>query len=140
MSKFYTYIWNEMNNSRQKIVENLHSQDFIFVPYSFGSMHEVVSGLFLSPHEVFWQDSTSSMEQMKSIHPQHDRHMTHRPFSKMLCNVYHSLHYFFVNEFGVAENPPLLSYLQSLLQLSSGILPSEAAKTVSNNHICGYQK
>ncbi|KVH90986.1 protein of unknown function DUF3883 [Cynara cardunculus var. scolymus] len=130
MSKFYTYIWNEMNNSRQKIVENLHSQAFIFVPYSFGSAHEVVSGLFLSPHEVFWHDSTSSMEQMKSIHPQHDRHITHRPFSKMLCNIYPSLHYFFVNEFGVAENPPLLSYLQSLLQLSSGILPSGAAKTV----------
>ncbi|KAJ9555637.1 hypothetical protein OSB04_010251 [Centaurea solstitialis] len=130
MSKFYTYIWNEMNNSKQKIVENLHSQAFIFVPYSFGSTHEVVSGLFLSPHEVFWHDSTSSMERMKSIHPQHDRHMTHRPFSKMLCNIYPSLHYFFVNEFGVAENPPLLSYLQSLLQLSSGILPSEAAKTV----------
>ncbi|GKE43348.1 hypothetical protein Tco_1470632, partial [Tanacetum coccineum] len=34
-----------------------------------------------------------------------------------------------VNEFGVAENPPLLRYLQSLLQLSTESLPSQAAKT-----------
>ncbi|GJT95969.1 hypothetical protein Tco_1091487 [Tanacetum coccineum] len=33
-------------------------------------------------------------------------------------------------EFGVAENPPLLSYLQSLQQLSSESLPSQVAKTV----------
>ncbi|GKB32737.1 hypothetical protein Tco_0872138, partial [Tanacetum coccineum] len=51
MSKLYTYIWNEMSNSKQKIVKNLHSQAFIFVPCSFGSTNEVVSGLFLSPTE-----------------------------------------------------------------------------------------
>ncbi|XP_035841835.1 protein NO VEIN isoform X2 [Helianthus annuus] len=127
MSKFYTYIWNEMSISKQKIMEKLHSQDFIFVPYSFKSTHEVASGSFLSPNEVYWHDSTGSMEQTRSTYPQFDRHHS---FSKMLCNVYPGLHYFFVKEFGVAENPPLLSYLQSLLQLSTTSLPSQAAKTV----------
>ncbi|KAI3791107.1 hypothetical protein L2E82_04713 [Cichorium intybus] len=130
MSKFYTYIWNEMSISRQKITENLNSQSFIFVPYSFNSTNEVVSGLFLSPHEVFWHDSTGSMEQLKSTRFQFDQDLSQRHVSKMLCNVYPGLRYFFVNEFGVAENPPLLGYLQSLLQLSNGILPSQAAKTV----------
>nr|XP_043628280.1 protein NO VEIN-like [Erigeron canadensis] len=130
MSKFYTYLWNEMSISKQKIMDSLHSEAFIFVPYSFASMHEVVSGSFLSPAEVYWHDSTGSMEQIKTIYPQFDRHMTHRQFSKMLCSIYPGLHYFFVNEFGVAENPPLLDYLKSLLQLSTGSLPSQAAKTV----------
>ncbi|GKE89233.1 hypothetical protein Tco_1566708 [Tanacetum coccineum] len=66
MSKFYTYIWNEMSISKQKIVGYLHSQAFIFVPYSFGSKLEVVSGLFLSPNEVYWHDSTGLMKQTKS--------------------------------------------------------------------------
>ncbi|GKB76142.1 histidine kinase-, DNA gyrase B-, and HSP90-like ATPase family protein, partial [Tanacetum coccineum] len=120
MSKFYTYLWNEMSISKPKIVKKLHSQAFIFVPHSFSSTHEGVSGSFLSPSEVYWHDSFGSIEQTKSIHPL---------FNKMLCNVYPSLHNFFVNEFGVAENPPLLGYLQSLLQLSTKILPLQAAKT-----------
>ncbi|GKF17090.1 hypothetical protein Tco_0062008, partial [Tanacetum coccineum] len=62
-----------------------------------------------------------TVEQTKSIHPLIN--------NKLLCNVYPGLHNFFVNEFGVAENPPLLSYLQSLLQLSNQSLPSHAAKT-----------
>ncbi|KAD5508904.1 hypothetical protein E3N88_16607 [Mikania micrantha] len=130
MSKFYTYIWNEMSISRQKVKEELHSQDFIFVPYSFNSTDEVASGLFLSPSEVYWHDSTGSMEQTISTYTQFDQDMTHHSFSKMLCNIYPGLHYFFVKEFGVAENPPLLSYLHSLLQLSTRSLPSQAAKTV----------
>ncbi|CAI9303982.1 unnamed protein product [Lactuca saligna] len=79
--------------------------------------------------ELFWHDSTGSMEQLKSTV---DQPLTNSPLSKMLCNVYPGLHYFFFTKFGVAENPPLLGYLQSLLQLSSTILPSQAAKTVSD--------
>ncbi|PWA85335.1 hypothetical protein CTI12_AA151420 [Artemisia annua] len=131
MSKFYAYLWNEMSTSKQKIVENLRSQAFIFVPYSFGSADEVVSGLFLSPMGVYWHDSLISlMEQTKSTHPQFDHSLSHRPFSRMLCNVYPGLQYFFVNEFGVAENLSHLSYLHSLLQLSDESLPSQASKTV----------
>lgn len=133
MSKFYTYISKEMSISKQKIVGNLYSQAFIFVPYSFGSTQEVVSGLFLSPNEVYWHDSiVSSIEQTKSTPPQFDQHVAHSPFSKMLRNVYPDLHSFFVDEFGVDDNPPLLCYLQFLQQLSSGTLPILVAKkTVS---------
>nr|GEY76690.1 hypothetical protein [Tanacetum cinerariifolium] len=101
MSKLYTCIWNEMSISKQKIVENLHSQAFIFVPQSYVFTNEVVIGLFLSRSEVYWHDDiVSLMEQTRF-----DK--THRPFSNMLCNVYPALHDFFVNELGVAENPPL---------------------------------
>ncbi|XP_071735691.1 protein NO VEIN-like [Rutidosis leptorrhynchoides] len=130
MSKFYTYIWNEMSISRQKIMQHLQSQAFIYVPYSFSCMDEVAPGSFLSPDEVYWHDSTGSMERIKSTHPQFDRNMTHPIFSKMLCNVYPGLRYFFVNELGVPENPPFVGYLQSLQQLSASSLPSQAAKTV----------
>ncbi|GJW84613.1 histidine kinase-, DNA gyrase B-, and HSP90-like ATPase family protein, partial [Tanacetum coccineum] len=121
MSKFYTYLWNKMSSSKLKIVKKLHSQAFIFVPHSFSTTHELASGSFLSPSDVYWHDSFGSIEQRKSIHPLIN--------NKLLCNIYPGLHNFFVNEFGVAENPPLLSYLQSLLQLSNESLPSQAAKT-----------
>ncbi|GJV34314.1 histidine kinase-, DNA gyrase B-, and HSP90-like ATPase family protein [Tanacetum coccineum] len=129
MSKFYTYLWSEMSISKRKIVETLRSQAFIFVPSSVGSTSEVVSGLLLSPSEVYWHDSTiSSIEQTKSTKPQLYEYMTHRVYSKMLCSVYPHLRHFFVQEFGVAENPPLLCYLQFLLQLSKESLPAHAAK------------
>ncbi|GJR31104.1 histidine kinase-, DNA gyrase B-, and HSP90-like ATPase family protein [Tanacetum coccineum] len=126
MSKLYTCIWNEMSISKQKIVENLHSQAFIFIPQSYVFTNEVVIGLFLSPNEVYWHDEiVSLMEQTRF-----DKSMTHRPFSNMLCNVYPGLHDFFVNELGVAENPPLRIHLPSLIQcLSTGSLPSQAVKT-----------
>ncbi|GKE11619.1 hypothetical protein Tco_1415170 [Tanacetum coccineum] len=131
MTKFYTYLWSEMDVSKHKIVETLHSQAFIFVPHSFDSTDEVVSGLLLTPSEVYWHDSTGSMDQKTLTQAQLYEYMTHRVFSKMLCNVYPDLRHFFVREFGVAENPPLLSYIRSLLQLSTENLPSLAAKTVS---------
>ena len=132
MTMFYTYLRSEMGVSKRKIVETLHSQAFIFVPSSVGSTSEVLSGSFLSPSEVYWHDSIiSSVEQTKSTKPQLYEYMTHRVFSKMLCNVYPDLRHFFVREFGVAENPPLLCYLQFLLQLSKESLPAHAAKVVS---------
>ena len=130
MTKFYTYLWSKMSVSKHKLVATLHSQAFIFVPHSFDSTNEVVSGLLLTPSEVYWHDSTGSMDQKTLTEAQLYEYMTHRVFSKMLSSVYPGLRSFFVNEFGVAESPPLLSYLQSLLQLSSENLPSQAAKTV----------
>nr|GEZ04562.1 histidine kinase-, DNA gyrase B-, and HSP90-like ATPase family protein [Tanacetum cinerariifolium] len=57
-----------------------------------------------------------------------DQSMTHRSLSNRLCDVYPGLYDFFVNELGVAENPPLRIYLPSLIQcLSTGSLPSQAA-------------
>ncbi|XP_071713992.1 protein NO VEIN-like [Rutidosis leptorrhynchoides] len=131
MSKFYTYLSNEMSISKKKISKNLRSQAFIFVPSEFSNTNELVCGLLLSPSEVCWDDSTGLMEQTKSNHPQfYQYNKTKRLFSIMLINIYPGLHDFFVNDFGVVENPPLLSYLQPLLQLSNGSLPSLTSKTV----------
>ncbi|XP_071709106.1 protein NO VEIN-like [Rutidosis leptorrhynchoides] len=125
MSKFYTYLWNEMSVSKQKIVDSLKFEAFIFVPYSFDSTIEVVSGLFLSPNDVYWHDSIISST--NSSNPSFEQRLT---FSKMLCNVYPQLRYFFVNEFSVPESLPLRSYLQFLLQLSTHSFPSQASNTV----------
>ncbi|GKA64297.1 histidine kinase-, DNA gyrase B-, and HSP90-like ATPase family protein [Tanacetum coccineum] len=107
---------------------------FIFIPHSHASTNEVVVGLFLSPNEVYWQwhdPIVSLMEQTNSPDSQSDQSMTHRSLSNRLCDVYPGLHDFFVNELGVAENPPLRIHLPSLIQcLSTGSLPSQAVKTV----------
>ncbi|GKD90847.1 chlorophyll A/B binding protein 13, chloroplastic [Tanacetum coccineum] len=142
MSKLYTCIWNEMSISKQKIVENLNSQAFIFIPHSHASTNEVVVGLFLSPNEVYWQwhdPIVSLMEQTNSPDSQSDQSMTHRSLSNRLCDVYPGLHDFFVNELGVAENPPLRIYLPSLIQcLSTGSLPSQAVKTIVTREAVYY--
>ncbi|CAK9136536.1 unnamed protein product [Ilex paraguariensis] len=120
-----------MANSKQKIMEALRSGAFIFVPYSPGSTAEdVVPGVLLSRQEVYWHDSTGSMDQMKTIRPQNGPDLTNCPFSKMLCYVYPGLHDFFVNECGVEEAPPFRCYLQILMQLATVALPSQVAKTV----------
>ncbi|KAL2463369.1 Histidine kinase [Forsythia ovata] len=130
MSDFYTFIWKEMATSKQKIMEELHSGLFIFVPFASGySREDAIPGAFLSPQEVYWYDSTGSMDQMKLI--DHDCVSDiASSLRKMLCNFYPNLHDFFVNECGVDEIPPLCSYLQILLQLSTIALPNQAAKTV----------
>lgn len=132
MSKLYTFIWKEVATSA-KLAEEFHSGSFIFVPYTSGSRHEdVVSGMFLSPREVYWSDSTGAMDQMSKMHPQHSlKDVALGPLNKTLCNIYPGLHNFFVNACGVHENPSLSAYLQILLQLSSVALPSQAAKAVS---------
>ncbi|KAM0064933.1 putative histidine kinase/HSP90-like ATPase superfamily [Helianthus debilis subsp. tardiflorus] len=114
MSRFYMFIWKELVSSDQKSM-NLSSGSFIFVPLSSVSSSEVVSGVLLSPHEVYWHDNmiTTECEQRK-----------------MLSNLYPSFRDFFVNECGVTENPPLLDYLSFLRHLSTVNTPLEAAKKV----------
>jgi hypothetical protein len=134
MSKLYTFIWNEMATSKQKITEELHSGPFIFVPYASGAMlDDTVPGIFLSPEEVCWHDSTGSLDQVKEFLPQCSlTEVTHHPLSKMLSNMYPGLRDFFIDGCKVHETPPLQSYLQILLQLSTVALPSQAANAVSN--------
>ncbi|KAA8548392.1 hypothetical protein F0562_000076 [Nyssa sinensis] len=131
MSKLYTFVRNEMATSKQKIAGELHSGPSIFVPYSGVSRHEdVVPGVFLSPQEVYWHDSTGSMDKMMEINPRFGSSVTHCPLTKTLCNIYPGLHDFFVYDCGVDEIPPLRSYLQILQQLSTIALPSQVAKMV----------
>ncbi|KAM7488866.1 hypothetical protein LguiB_026350 [Lonicera macranthoides] len=131
MAKFYTFISNQMATSKQKIMENFGTGAFIFVPYSSGSKREdIVPGVFVTPQEVYWHDSTDSVDQMEVLRPVASPDSTHQPFSKLLCNIYPSLRDFFVNECGVNQIPPFRNDLQILLQLSTVALPSQAAKMV----------
>lgn len=121
-----------MSTSKQKIVEELHSGPFIFVPCASDSSREdAIPGAFLSPQEVYWYDSTGSMDQME-LNDQDRVSDIASSLRKMLRNFYPNLHDFFVNECGVDEIPPFLSYLEILLQLSTIALPHQAAKTVRN--------
>ncbi|XWS13397.1 hypothetical protein CRYUN_Cryun36dG0033900 [Craigia yunnanensis] len=66
MSRLYTFIWNEIHNSRQNIAEEFHAASSIFVPYKSASRPvDVVSGIFWSSKEVYWHDSTGTMDQRK---------------------------------------------------------------------------
>lgn len=131
MSRVYKFVWGEMAQSKPKIVEELSSGPFIFFPDVSGFSHEdVVSGVFLSPKEVCWHDTTGSMDQMKLVHPKFASDMTSLPCIKVLSKVYPSLHGFFVNECGVEELPSIIDYLQILIELSTTALPSQVARTV----------
>ncbi|KAK2993284.1 hypothetical protein RJ640_022123 [Escallonia rubra] len=133
MSKVYSFIWNEMDTSEQKIVENLQSEAFIFVPYSLcSSPKDVVPGAFLSPQEVYWHDVTGCVDQIKTIFASGNLEEFKSPFRRFLCNIYPGLHNFFVDACGVNEIPPLRDYLLILLQLSTNALPSEVANAVFN--------
>ncbi|KAK7851228.1 hypothetical protein CFP56_042716, partial [Quercus suber] len=129
MSNLYTFIWKEMATSRHKITEELHSGSCVFVPYASGSSREdVVPGMFLSPEEICWHDPTGCLDQIKEINPQSSlTEVTHCPLKMTLSNIYPGLPYFFIDGCGVYETPPLRSYLQILLQLSTVTLPSQAA-------------
>lgn len=132
MTRLYTFIWNQVLNSRQKIAEEFHSAS-IFVPYKSASRpNDVVSGIFLSSTEVYWHDSTGAMDQMYS-HSQSGSFVENQcPLNRTLFNVYPGLHDFFVNECNVPEEPSFCGYLDTLLQLSALTLPSQIANAVSD--------
>ncbi|KAL9140420.1 hypothetical protein ABFS82_14G036400 [Erythranthe guttata] len=130
MSNFYTFLWKEMTLSKNKIIEELHSGPFIFVPNTSSYPKEdLVHGTFLSPSQVYWHDTIDTVSPVKSVNPVCVS-STSSPQRKMLYNFYPNLHDFFVNECGVDESPPLCSYLQILLELSTIALPHQAAKRV----------
>ncbi|KAI9194556.1 hypothetical protein LWI28_007060 [Acer negundo] len=132
MSRFYTFIWNEMAASKHEISEELLSGPFLFVPYTSGFRHKnVVSGVFLSSEEVYWHDSTGTIDLMKEMQPRCSSiGVTQLPLAKNLCNVYPGLHEFFVKKCGVHESPSFRSYLEIMLELSTVALPSQAANAV----------
>ena len=130
-----------MAASKQKILEELHSGPFIFVPIVADSRHEdVVSGIFLSPKAVYWHDPIGAIDKIKDAHLQ--RRLTNTadcPIIKSLCSIYPGLKNFFIDECGIHEYPPLRSYLQILKQLSAVALPSQAGDIVSHiNNRCSF--
>ncbi|KAI3459682.1 hypothetical protein Pfo_016345 [Paulownia fortunei] len=130
MSNFYSFLWKGMAISKKKVIEELLSGPFIFVPVASSySGEDAVTGALLSPQEVYWHDTIGTVDQIKSVHPECVSSIA-SPHRKMLYNIYPNLHDFFVNECGVDESPPFCSYLQILLQLSTTALPHQAAKRV----------
>lgn len=134
MTKLYTFIWEEMNISEKKIKEELNSGPFIFFPFASGSrLEDVVPGKFLSSEEVCWHDPTGALDQMKEIRPQDNLiEVSHSPLNWTLSSIYPGLRDFFMDGCGVHETPPLCSYMQILLLLSTVALPSLVANVVSN--------
>ncbi|XP_047314743.1 protein NO VEIN-like [Impatiens glandulifera] len=131
MTNFYS-IWSEMStSSRHQILDELKPLPFIFVPYSgYSSIHDIVPGLLLSATEVYWEDSTGSVNQIKEINRSLDSGFTDNSFCKILHNIYPSLYTFFVKDCGVNTIPNFRDYLQILQKLTSVALPSQSANIV----------
>ncbi|EPS73278.1 hypothetical protein M569_01478, partial [Genlisea aurea] len=125
MSNFYSFIWKGMVLSKTKVVEELHLGPFIFIPdatsYSFD---DVVPGRLFSPQDVYWRDAMHFADQARGL--RQECHFN----KKKLCDLYVSLHDFFVNECGVEDQLSLCSYLEILRHLSETFLPHEVAKKV----------
>ncbi|XP_052207754.1 protein NO VEIN isoform X2 [Diospyros lotus] len=94
------------------------------------SDEDIVPGGFFHPSEVYWHDVTGSVKKIKEIHSHCHSNVTDHPVCKTLCNIYPSLHVFFVGECGVSEMPNFHGYLQILQHLATVALPSQAANTV----------
>ncbi|KAK3416998.1 hypothetical protein EUGRSUZ_H02754 [Eucalyptus grandis] len=132
MSKLYNFLWKEVDTSKKKIVEDLISEPFIFIPSSCASgVEDVVLGSFLLPKEVCWHDSPELLTQMEEIDSESGEVAAkHSLLSRTLCNIYPGLRDFFVNICGVYEIPSFQDHFQNLLYLSTTVLPSQAAKYV----------
>uniref|UniRef100_A0A7N0SZS8 Protein NO VEIN C-terminal domain-containing protein n=1 Tax=Kalanchoe fedtschenkoi TaxID=63787 RepID=A0A7N0SZS8_KALFE len=129
MSRLYEFIWNETCSSKHKVLEELLSGPFIFVPEVCDFKHaDLVSGTFFSAKEVYWHDFYGLKKLTESNCKENGGGFGGSP--KVLCNIYPGLHDFFITDCRVNEVPPLHDYLEMLLQLTKSVLPSQAADTV----------
>lgn len=97
----------------------------------------MVSGIFLSPEELYWHDPTGCVDKTKELielFSSNEREHSIIPW-KALGTIYPGLYDFFVNVCGVPKTPTSGSYLQMLLQLSSSGPPSQATHVVSSLYI-----
>lgn len=134
MSRLYEFISNELKTSRRCLVDEFKTQRFIFIPYaSKPGPEDIVPGRFYSPEEVYWKDSTGSLDQINEVIFMPDQtDKTEQLRVKTLDNIYLRLHQFFVKDCGVLEAPPFDCYIKILLHLSSTAVPSEVANVVSS--------
>lgn len=118
-----------MATCRQQVLDTLNSGPFIFIPCASIKLYEdVVAGVFLSPEEVYWDDSTGALDYRKNV--EFSPGTSSVALSKTLCSIYPGLRDFFVNECGVHEAPSFSHYLQILQQLSGNSSPRQAANAV----------
>ncbi|KAL0854018.1 hypothetical protein Bca101_059170 [Brassica carinata] len=130
ITRFYKFLWNEMDDSKQKVTEKLHALPFVFVPNHIGSrQNDLISGIFLSHNDVYWNDSAGVLDEIKEISSQVSG-VVESLRRKTMCNIYPGLHDFFVNGCGVPETPSFQEYLKILGQFAHYVSPSCAAKAV----------
>lgn len=132
MARLYSFVWCELASSQIRMSEEIRTSQFIFVPSASGSQpEELVSGIFCSPREVYWQDSTGSVKQINQVYSQCRLvGVTDGLPGKTLDNIYPGLYDFFVRECGVLEGPSFDVYLKMLVELSATALPSQVANIV----------
>ncbi|KAI3440828.1 uncharacterized protein J3R85_003060 [Psidium guajava] len=132
MARLYSFVWSELASSQIRMNEEIRTSQFIFVPSASGSLQEeLVSGIFCSPREVYWHDSTGSVKQINQVYSQCRLvGVTDGLPGKTLDNIYPGLHDFFVRECGVLEGPSFDVYLKMLVELSATALPSQVANIV----------
>ncbi|XP_031403779.1 protein NO VEIN isoform X1 [Punica granatum] len=129
MSRLYTFVWNKLAYAKGSIASKFKAQKFIFVPSVSVSRHDsLVPGLFCSPEEVYWHDSTGVLDQMNEEFASDV--LNHHVPLKTIHNIYSGLHDFFVIECGVPESPRFDGYVMILQRLSKTVLPSQAAHAV----------
>ncbi|CAH2079391.1 unnamed protein product, partial [Thlaspi arvense] len=122
--RFYGFLWNEMADSEQKITEKLHDFPSVFVPHITGSRrNDMISGIFLSLDDVYWNDSVGVLDDIKEISSQISS-VLESLRRKTLLNIYPGLHDFF------CEWPSFQEYLKILGQFAHYVSPSCAAKAV----------
>ncbi|KAG0499174.1 hypothetical protein HPP92_003865 [Vanilla planifolia] len=132
MSKFYTYISEELGKSDEKIIKKVKEDVSIFIPFSYNLDHmDVVSGAFMLPHQLYWHDPTGCLNRIREAGTSYifANEGDYTP-SITLDVLYSELHDFLVNVCGVYETPPSCHYFQILFHLSSIALPSEVALLV----------
>ncbi|KAG0460586.1 hypothetical protein HPP92_020883 [Vanilla planifolia] len=68
MLKFYTFIANGIASSSLKVIQELISDRFIFVPFLSSCKHiDSVSGMFILAKEAYWQDPTGCVDRMNEL-------------------------------------------------------------------------
>ncbi|KAI4342574.1 hypothetical protein MLD38_027187 [Melastoma candidum] len=131
MTKLYTFMWKEIGIPRPKIIEELISEPFIFMPSSAGLVNEdEIFGTFLCPNEVHWHDSVGICDLMEANDSSSDSSRGNKHPIRTLCGVYPGLMDFFVNACGVLGMPSYSAHVQMLQSLAETSLPSQAAKQI----------
>lgn len=136
MTKLYTFMWKEIDTPYPKIITELISEPFIFVPSSLGFVNEdEISGTFLSPNEVHWHDSVGLCNLMEVSDASSKSSGGNEYPIRTLCSVYPGLMDFFVTVCGVQGMPSFSAHFQKLRHLAETSLPSQAAKQVSKQYL-----
>ncbi|PKA63942.1 hypothetical protein AXF42_Ash004952 [Apostasia shenzhenica] len=132
MSKFYTFIRDELVKMTGRVIPDVSKDIVIFVPLANTLNHmDIVSGVFMQPDQLYWHDPTGGAARISKAGHMCDL-LTERLPCINLDSIYPELYGFFVADCGVLETPSVGCYFHILLHLSRLALPSEVAHEVFN--------